>query len=244
MTAKYFGKLIVAEGIDGSGKTEQFELLKKKLKQEGWKTASIDFPRYGHPAAWFVEKYLGKKEAGFEYPGYGPAGKVNRFFASLAYALDRFDAAFSEGQLMNLAHLLENGFVVVSNRYAESNIGHQGAKIKDSVEQEKFMKWLMQTEYELLGIPKPDLVLLFNVSPQIAWQLKEEQLKEQGLEKDAHESNKEMLERSWWAYMHAAKLFSDYWKIINVFSKEEQRLLTIPEVHELVWQEVKKLFAK
>ena len=61
---------------------------------------------------------------------------------------------------------------------------------------------------------------------------------------DAHESDREMLEKSWWAYMHAAKLFPDYWKIINVFSKEEQRLLTITEVHELAWQEVKKLLVK
>lgn len=242
MSAKYPGKLIVFEGIDGSGKTEQFELLQKRLRTEGFaKVAAVDFPRYGHPAAWFVEKYLGKKEYGFDCPGYGPADKVNKFFASLAYALDRFDAAFSEGQLMSLSNLLKDGFIVVSNRYMESNIGHQGSKVKDAAEQEKFIKWLVQTEYEFLEIPKPDLVLLFNVPPKIAWELKEEQLKKQGLEKDAHESNKEMLEKSWWAYLHAAKLFPDYWRIINVFSKEEQRLLTIPEVHELAWKEVDKL---
>ncbi|MBI2676638.1 MAG: thymidylate kinase [Candidatus Yanofskybacteria bacterium] len=245
MSAKYPGKLIVCEGIDGSGKTEQFGLLQKRLRADGvTKVFTTDFPRYGHPAAWFVEKYLGKKDGGFERPGYGPADKVNKFFASLAYALDRFDAAFSQDNIFSLSNLLKDGFVVVSNRYMESNIGHQGAKAKDTVKQEKFIKWLLETEYELLEIPKPDLVLLFNVPPKIAWELKEEQLKKEEKEKDAHESNKEMLEKSWWAYMYAAKLFPDYWKIINVFSKEEQRLLTIPEVHELAWQEVKKLFAK
>src|SRR3989344_4512609 len=245
MSAKYPGKLIVCEGIDGSGKTEQFGLLQKRLRADGvTKVATADFPRYDHPASWFVRKYLGKKDGGFDRPGYGPADKVNKFFASLAYALDRFDAAFSQDNILSLANLLEDGFVVVSNRYMESNIGHQGAKAKDTIDQEKFIKWLINTEYELLGIPKPDLVLLFNVPPKIAWELKEEQLKKQGLEKDAHESNRDMLEKSWWAYMYAAKLFPDYWRIINVFSKEEQRLLTIPEVHELAWQGVQKLLAK
>lgn len=241
MSEKYKGKLIICEGIDGSGKTVQSALLKNRLKESGFRVAAVDFPRYGHPAAWFVEKYLGKKESGFGRPGYGPADKVNRYFASLAYALDRFDASFSEGQLMNLANLLKEGYTIVSNRYVESNMGHQASKVEGSVEQEKFIKWLLNMEYELLGIPKPDLVLLFNIPPQVAWQLKEEQLKKQGLEKDAHESSKEMMEKSWWAYMHAAKLFPGYWRIINVFSKEEQRLLAIPEVHELAWQEVENL---
>ena len=245
MSAKYPGKLIVLEGIDGSGKTRQTALLQKRLRAEGIaKVATVDFPRYDHPASWFVRKYLGKKESGFSCPGYGPADKVNKFFASLAYALDRFDAAFSQDNISSLSNLLGDGFVIVSNRYTESNIGHQGAKAKNTIEQEKFIKWLIDMEHELLEIPKPDLVLLFNVPPKIAWELKEKQLKEQNLDMDAHESDREMLEKSWWAYMHAAKLFPDYWKIINVFSKEEQRLLTITEVHELAWQEVKKLLVK
>lgn len=241
------GKLIVGEGIDGVGKTTQCELLKKKLEAVGLPVRVFDFPRYGtppagHPASFFVRKYLRKKEFEFEQ-GYGSATILNPYAASLLYAVDRFDAAFCREYRPNLIDCLEAGDIVLANRYTQSNIGHQASKIKEVEKRRAFIEWLLKTEYEHLLIPKPDLVLLFNMPSSVAMALKEQQCQVQGLSKDAHEENAKFLERSHWAYLEAAKIFCDSWVIINVVDRDTNRLLSVSEVHELAWGEVSRLLS-
>lgn len=242
------GKLIVCEGIDGSGKTEQMVLLQKRFKDLEIPFQVFDFPRYGvppqgRPASYFVRKYLCKPEFLFT-EGYGQAGADNPYAASAFYALDRFDAAFDQENPPNMIDLLEEeGVNILCNRYAQSNIGHQASKIEDGKYRKEFIQWLLNFEYNLLKIPRPDLVLLFNMPPQISWWLKEKQRKEQGMAKDAHELSEEGLKKSHQTYLEAAKMFSDSWTIINVFDQEKKQLRTIEEVHELAWPEVSKLLA-
>ena len=239
------GRLVVCEGIDGSGKTVQSELLKNKLVAEGFAVAKIDFPRYGevpdgHPASFFVRKYLQKPGFGFT-KGYGPAGTFSPYVASLFYAMDRLDAAFCQERKPNLWDCFNNGAIIVSNRYAESNIGHQAGKIGKRRERIKFIEWLTETEYGLLKIPKPDLVLFFKIPPEVAFKLKQAQRRSQNLDKDQHEKDKEHLEKASWAYAEAAAILSDYWRVVDVMDNKEFRLLPPDKIHELVWQEVKKV---
>src|SRR3989344_272760 len=139
------GRLIVCEGIDGSGKTVQSALLKNRLIQEKFKVTAFDFPRYGDPpsgcpASFFERKYLQKPGFGFT-KGYGLADRVGPYAASLVYAVDRIDAVFCQEQRPNLWDYLNEGFIVVSNRYTESNIGHQGGRINKHGERIKFIEW-------------------------------------------------------------------------------------------------------
>ena len=52
------GKLIVIDGLDGSGKETQARLLQKALTERGIRTRMLSFPRYGEKSAAAVELYL------------------------------------------------------------------------------------------------------------------------------------------------------------------------------------------
>lgn len=241
------GKLVVIEGIDGTGKKTQFDLLKSRCETNGHAVSVFDFPRYGeppqgHPASYFVRKYLQKEEFGF-VRGYGQAERLGPRGASLLYAVDRFDAAFDQENGPNLRELLQAGHLVLSNRYTQSNIGHQASKIADPRERQEFIRWLLELEYEHLQIPKPDRVLLLNMPLEVSWDFKQKQLRTESRRADAHEGDKEGLRRSHWAYLEAAKMFSDEWRVINIVEQETGRLFSREEVHELVWAEVQKLFS-
>jgi len=244
------GHLFVIEGGDGTGKETQAEMLVAKLKADGHRAVRIDFPRYGnppegHPASFSVRKYLQKKEFGFSL-GYGPASEVNPYAASLAYALDRFDAAFCQEGRPNMWDLLRDGVHIVSNRYTQSNIGHQAAKVNDREERIKFIKWLTDIEYEMLGLPRPSIVLLLDMNPILARELKAKQRMEQGQSLDAHESNADILDRARVVYLEAAQLFADTWTVIEVGTKAFPAtgilagLHTKEVVHNMIWTKVKK----
>src|SRR5437868_8335619 len=140
------GAFIVIEGSDGSGKSTQFNLLKERLKAIGYDVAVFDFPRYDEQSSYFVRQYL----AG----AYGPAMAVSAYTASLFYAMDRFAAA------KDIRKALRQGKIVLANRYAGSNMAHQGAKFKDPVEQRGFFVWEDNLEFQLLNIPRPDVSFL------------------------------------------------------------------------------------
>lgn len=188
MTPAKRGKFIALEGIDGSGKSTQFLLLLNYFKKTGIKTRGIKFPQYGEKSAVFIEEYLAGKY------GKDPK-KVNPYAASLFYALDRFAA--SEKIKKWLAH----GYLVVSDRFTDSNSAHQGGKIRNKAKRKKFIKWLYELEYDLLRIPKPDLVIIFDVPLAVSQQLISK------TKKDSHEKSKKHLENTREAYLWLAKEF-------------------------------------
>ena len=148
------GKLIVFEGTDGSGKATQSRLLCEHLDREGIPYQKIDFPRYGKPSAAMVQEYLdgnlGKKP-----------GDVNAYAASMFYAMDRY-ASYKQ----DWGAFYEAGGLIVADRYTTSNAVHQASKLPKS-ERDAYLNWLFETEYGLLGLPKPDLVLY--LEPDIAF---------------------------------------------------------------------------
>ncbi|PIR04899.1 MAG: thymidylate kinase, partial [Candidatus Liptonbacteria bacterium CG11_big_fil_rev_8_21_14_0_20_35_14] len=144
------GKLIVIDGIDGSGKATQIKLLETRLKKEKIKVKTIDFPRYQDN---FFGKLIGKYLSGI----YGDFIKVAPRLASVLYAADRFE---SSQQIQNWLNL---GFTVLADRYATANQIHQGGKISNLKERKDFLKWLDTMEYEIFKIPKPDLVIYLDL---------------------------------------------------------------------------------
>ncbi len=215
------GFFIVLEGTDGSGKTTQFKLLIKKLKQFGFKFKTIDFPQYGQPSAYFVEQYLNGN--------YGGAKDVGPYKASLFYALDRFSAA------QKINNWIDAGFIVVSNRYVLSNAGHQGGKIKTSGDRNRFWKWLFDLEYNILGIPQPDLNILIHMPAEVAQKLVDKKSARQyikGKKRDLHEADLKHLQDSEKVYLLLAR--QQRLPVVECFTNSQ--LLKPEVINQIIWK--------
>ncbi len=168
------GKLIVIEGLDGSGKSTQLEMLAKNLKNEKIDAKTISFPDYSDKSSTLVKMYLN-----------GDFGKnpndVNAYAASLFYAVDRF-ASFR----CHWKDYYDAGGTVIAGRYVTSNAVHQTAKLKKE-EWENYISWLYELEYEKVGIPKPDLVIFLDMPTELSKQLLEKRYCGDEAKKDIHE---------------------------------------------------------
>lgn len=218
------GKFIVIEGIDGSGKATQVELLSKWLSKEGRRVAFTDFPQYGQPSAHFVERYLRGE--------YGSAKEVGPYRASLFYALDRYEKS------PDIKRWLAEGRVVISNRYVSANMGHQGGKLA-GVARDEFLAWLSNLEYDILGVPKPDVTIMLYVDPRVAQtfvDLKGKRNYTHGKKRDLHEADITHLRKAAAAYRAIAKKYG--WVTINCV--KGGKVLPINEVHQRVVAAVKK----
>lgn len=221
------GKFIVIEGTDGSGKGTQYQLLLERLQAEGYNPVPADFPRYGQPSAYFVEKYLNG--------GYGTIHDTGPKAAALFYALDRFDAA--EGLRKHLA----SGRIVLSNRYVGSNMGHQGSKIENDAEREKFFRWIHDLEYGILNIPKPTINIFLHVPADVAFELVAKKAARgylNGKTRDIHEADLNHISRTEATYEQMTTLFPEEYKRIECAPGGE--LMSIEAIHELIWAETKK----
>lgn len=226
MSDKYPGTFIVIDGTDGSGKGTQFELLKTRLEQDGHTVSVADFPRYDDPSSYFVSKYLRGE--------YGTSDEVGPYIASHFYALDRYDASF------DIRKQLEAGHVVISNRYVSANMGHQACKIDDIEKRDAFLEWLNHLEYEIFGIPRPDMTLFLYVPPAIGQKLveqKEARAYINGKKADIHEADLDHLKKASEAFKYVADKFD--WATIDC--SEGDGIMTREAVHEKVYEVVKKV---
>ena len=149
------GRLIVLEGIDGSGKSTQYKRLCDRLTAEGRDFKSIVFPRYDRPSSSLIREYL----AG----SYGSKpSDVNPYAASAFYAVDRFASFKTEWQ-----EYYRSGGLVLADRYTTSNACHQGSKLPEE-ERQEFLDWLYGFEFGRLGLPEPDLVVYLDVDLDIS----------------------------------------------------------------------------
>lgn len=223
--AKKKGTFIVIEGIDGSGKTEQLRRLSARLKRTGRRVSTVHFPRHGKPSAYFVDRYLNG--------AYGSADKVGPYRTSLFYALDRFEAS------EKIHAWLKRGDIVLADRYTISNMGHQGSKIPKRSERLKFFAWLHNLEYGILGIPKPDRVVVCNMPAKIAYGLIAKKRRRGYIKngkRDVHEADRRHLARAEHAYVEAALAFPRDFRIVKCAS--DGKLLSVEEIHEKVWAAV------
>lgn len=220
------GRFFVIEGPDGSGKSEQFKLLKARLTEEGYPVVSFDFPQYERESSFFIRQYLNGV-----YGGWRDVGPRK---TSIFYALDRFDAA------PEIRKAKAEGKLVLSNRYVASNLGHQGAKLPAS-EQEEFFRWDSNFEFVELGIPRPDLNIILHVPAEVSFKLIEKKGRREylrGARKDIHEEDIEHLRAAENAYLQVAKLWPKEYIVIEC-AKDGQPL-PIPEIHEKIWEMVKR----
>jgi dTMP kinase len=150
------GKLIAIEGIDGSGKRTQLDLLATALDAAGIGVFSTAFPQYH---SWF-----GKMVGQFLNGELGSLDSVDPHFSALLYAGDRFEAKAT------IEAALDQGKVVLIDRYIGSNLAHQTARVAPD-KREDFRRWIRHLEYEIYGLPREDRVLYLRVPAREAQKL-------------------------------------------------------------------------
>jgi dTMP kinase len=143
-------KLFVIEGVDGAGKSTQLKLLKDFFSEKGYKCEYLHFPRTESP-------YFGELIARFLRGEFGSLNDVDPYLVAMIYAGDRKDAS----ELIN--EWLNDGKIVLLDRYTYSNIAYQCAKLNDITEQERLLKWILSLEFDHFSIPRPDLNIFLDV---------------------------------------------------------------------------------
>lgn len=219
------GKFIVIDGTDGSGKATQVALLVETMKTNGFDVEKVDFPQYGKKSSGAIEEYLA-----------GNYGAVGPEAASILYAIDRFDASFKIRELLN------KGTIVIADRYVTANAGHQGGKIKDEADRIKYFKWLDNLEYNIFGIPKPDLNIILHVPAETSQKLiKARSEKDKTRKMDIHELDLLHLKNAELVYLQIAQLFPNT-KLVECMNGDS--LMTIQEIHNKVWELVRRIALK
>lgn len=218
------GRLIVFEGTDGSGKATQSRLLCEHLKRENIPYKNINFPRYGQPSAAMVQEYLDG------HLGSHP-GDVNAYAASLFYAMDRY-ASYKQ----DWGPFYEAGGLVVADRYTTSNAVHQASKLPEG-ERKAFLDWLFDTEYRLLELPKPDLVIYLDMPTEITEKMMRRREAATGTHADIHEQDAAYLKSCRDA---AREIVRDCgWTVIRCARDDEPR--TVEDIHDEVYRTVRAL---
>ena len=176
------GKLIVLEGIDGSGKSAQFRRLCARLEKDGIEYNHIVFPRYDQDSSSLIRMYLGGEFG--THPD-----DVNAYTASTFFAVDRF-ASYKK----DWGSTYENGGIFLSDRYTTSNAVHQGSKLPEA-ELPDFFRWLSDLEYNKMGLPKPDLVLYLDVDIETSLARMRRREEKNHTHADIHEQDVDYLRR-------------------------------------------------
>lgn len=213
------GKLIVIEGLDGSGKGTQTALLTKVLSNMNIEVKQVSFPDYNNPSSALVKMYLNGEL------GSSPSD-VNAYAASSFYAVDRY-ASYKQFWQSDY----QNGTVILADRYATSNAIYQLSKIKDD-ERNEFLNWLEFYEYTQLQLPKPDAVIYLDMPIEISQQLLTQRYNGDTTKKDLHESNFEFLKQCRKSALYAVE--QQGWRLVECSKDNQPR--SIEDIHSEVLQ--------
>lgn len=212
------GKLIVFEGIDGSGKSAHYKRVCERLESDGIEYRHIVFPRYDKESSALIRMYLGGEF------GSDP-NDVNAYTASAFYAVDRYAAYRTDWGAS-----YKNGGFILSDRYTTSNAVHQGAKLDDA-ELEPFFKWLYDFEYVKMGLPKPDLVLYLDVDIETSLARMRHRQEKTHTSADIHEQDVKYLENC----LRVADKAADYYGWTRIACHKNGLERDIDEKHEEVY---------
>ncbi len=201
------GKIIVIEGIEGSGKETQSKLLVGSLNRMGIKSIEFSFPMYDTPTGRIFKDCLLNN---------------NNYFNEGIDSLDPelvclYTAADRKYNINKIKEYLDNDYIVVINRYTSSNMATQGSKYSDSDERFYMYQWIDKLEYWLLKLPKPDYTILLNMPYKYSNQLSFDLTKEDSKQNRVLE-----------AYLELAGLYN--WDIIDCIDENKEK--TIDEIHK------------
>ena len=176
------GRLIVLEGLDGSGKATQAGLLYEALCGRGEQAMKITFPNYESDSSALVKMYLGGEFS-------DTPGGVNAYAASSFYAVDRY-----ANYKLDWEQNYRRGEWILASRYTTSNAIHQMSKLPEE-QWDSYLEWLADYEYDKLGLPRPDLVLFLSLPLELSQELLSRRYAGDASRKDIHEADLAYLRR-------------------------------------------------
>lgn len=214
------GKIIDFEGIDGTGKSTQVELLKEYLAKNKKSFSFYKFPQY-------QKTFHGKTITKFLRGEFGTISDVSPYLISLAYAMDRVtvkDELFDD---------LNDGKLIICDRYAPSNKAHQAAKMIEP-KRADFLGWLDELDYKVNKMPREDIVVLLDMPVKVSFQL----LKKIPRKKDIHETEQPYMEEARKVYLNMAQ-GNKHWLVVNCIDKQN-KLRTKKEIHLEIIQKLRE----
>lgn len=215
------GRFIVIEGSDGVGKKTQADLIIKMFRRIGKQVVFYDFPQY-------ERSFFGKMVAEYLNGKYGDINESDPYLMSLLYAGDRFEAS------EHIRHDLAKGKTVICNRYTQSNMAFQTAKLKTQKEKDNFLEWLEELEFGIYNIPRPDIVIYLYAPHIISKQMLDKRWKEKNKneKQDIHERNVEYLAQVEKEYLFLAKKNPE-WR--TVICTQADKLMSPEQISEKVF---------
>jgi len=214
------GKLVVIEGVDGSGKSTQFNRLVRRLEQEKTDFRTFKLPRYSEPSSAPLRMYLN-----------GDFGDdpdcVNAYAASVLFAVDRY-ASYK----LDWGAYYDKGGLVLADRYTTSNAVHQGAKL-GRADRGAFFDWLFDLEYGRMELPKPDLVLLLDMPTELSLKL----IGGRDGAADIHERDVRYLRDCRVCALDAAQRFS--WRVVPC--AQDGKIRGVEDIHAQIYGEIKRV---
>ena len=218
------GKLIVVEGAcDGIGKTTQYEMLFKHLESDGNVVMKHHFPSYNTYQGAPVEKYL-KGE-------YGSPSELSPYFVTSLYATDRGVTWYTE-----LKKIYDEGNIILLDRYTTSSLIYQSALIEDIEEKKKFIDYVIDFEYNKIGIKEPDSVIFLYAPFDLVTKMRNERKQNEGIINDIHESDLEFMKKVY----ESAMFIADYLSWDKIKCNDGDKMKNIDEIHNEIYSLVKK----
>lgn len=133
------GVFICVEGLDGCGKTTQTKLLVERLKKKGYDAIYTAEPSGGKIGS-LIKEYCLHGET-----------RVSSIVEALLFAADRFEHVEKE-----VIPALNEGKLVVSDRYVYSSLAYQGAAGLD-------LEWIEKINEHAI---RPHLAVFIDVEPE------------------------------------------------------------------------------
>lgn len=219
------GRLIVIEGAsDGIGKTTQFNLLKERLIKEEKNVINHHFPSYGEYQGKMVEEYL--------KGSYGKIEELSPYFVNSLYAVDRavtYNTKLKKG--------LEDGDIILLDRYTTSSLIYQSALIDNIEEKKSFIDYITDFEYNKLGIKKPDKVIFLYAPFEVINELRRKRKESSGelIKGDIHENDLSFMKKVYDNALFVAKYLN--WNIIDCSLNGQMK--SINDIHEDIYKKAK-----
>lgn len=222
------GKLIVIEGAcDGIGKSTQYKLIKERLEKDGYNVSSHHFPSYDTPEASPVEEYL-KGE-------FGKPEDISPYFINGLYAIDR-----GATWLKKLKPLYDKGNIILLDRYTPSSLIYQSALIEDTKTRKDFINYVIDFEYNKIGIKEPDCVIFLDADFDVVNKLRKMRKDNEGIVDDIHEKDEVFMKK-----VHEnAQFVADYLNFSKIKCDDKDAMRKIEDIHEDIFKVIKKTLEK
>lgn len=220
------GKVIVMEGAgDGLGKSTQIGVLENHLSEDGYSLVKHHFPTYESYQGELVKRYLSGEYSSI-------SKELSPYFINSLYAVDR-----AVTWQIKLKSQYEQGKVLLLDRYTTSSLIYQATLIEDIEERKRFIEWVIDYEYNKLGIKEPDGVIFLFAPFDVVEDLLNKRHREQGVAGDIHEKDIQFLKK-----VHETSMFiADYLSWAKVQCNEEHRMRPVESIHEEVYSHVIKM---